>query len=117
VDGDGGKWRRFAGSVFAGAAGVLEHDLCFDAAADGNYTLYYGDPRWMRPITITENCLSCSLRWSRVVRPGAVQSQYEPRQTNGLHRAHPILLWVALILVILTLAELRWVRQSARSSA
>jgi len=81
---------------------MLERRLCFDAAANGAYTMYFGDSALAAPqydyaslFAIEQNPLSAQLG-AEAANP-AWQSRPDQRPFT---ERHPILLWVALILVI-----------------
>lgn len=81
---------------------MLQRDLCFEAAADGHYTLYYGDPALSPP----------RYDYARLFakKADAVEATAGPEQSNPAYQPrpderpftekHPVLLWVALIAVI-----------------
>jgi len=81
---------------------MFERRLCFDAAAGATYTLYYGDSALAAPrydyasfFALEQNPLAAQLG-AEAANPA---SQPRPDQRPFTER-HPILLWVALILVI-----------------
>jgi hypothetical protein len=81
---------------------MLERNLCFDAAADAAYTLYYGDAELAAP----------RYDYARLFAydPSAPRATVGAEQMNAAFHArpdprpfterHPTLLWVALIVVI-----------------
>ena len=85
---------------------VLEHDLCFDAAPSGKYTLYYGDPALAAPHYDYADLFQLQADGAHATAgPEQANPQYQPREDErSFTDRHPILLWAALILVILTLA-------------
>jgi hypothetical protein len=81
---------------------MLERRLCFDATATGSYTLYYGDSALAAPqydyaslFALEQNPLAAQLG-AESANPAY---QARPDQRPFTER-HPILLWVALVLVI-----------------
>jgi Protein of unknown function (DUF3999) len=81
---------------------MLERTLCFDAAANTRYTLYYGDPALTAP----------RYDYATLFAPqaSAAQATAGPEEPNPVYQSrpderpftekHPALLWVALICVI-----------------
>jgi uncharacterized protein DUF3999 len=95
---------------------MLERNLCFDAAADAGYTLYYGDPALSAP----------QYDYARLFspQPNALQASIAPEQMNAGYQdrpddrpfteKHPILLWVTLVAAI---AVLWFIAYSSQKSA
>jgi hypothetical protein len=87
---------------------MIERDLCFDASANGGFTLYYGDPALQAPRYDYARLFS--------FEASAVQATLGPEQQNSAYRPrpdqrpftekHPALLWIALIAVILLLGAI-----------
>jgi len=89
---------------------MLERTLCFEAAANTNYTLRYGDPALSAP----------QYDYARLFSPqaNALQATAGPEQINAgwqprpderpFTEKHPILLWVTLIGVIALLAAIAY---------
>ena len=81
---------------------MLERRLCFDAAAGGTYALYYGDSALAAPqydytslFALEQNPLAAQLG------DEAVNPAWQPRpDQRPFTERHPILLWIALLLVI-----------------
>jgi hypothetical protein len=84
---------------------MLERSLCFDAAAGGQYMLYYGDPVLDSP----------RYDYARLfaAQANAPQAAAGPEQLNVAFHSrpdqrpftekHPSLLWIALVAVVLLL--------------
>ena len=81
---------------------MLQRHLCFDAAAGASYTLYYGDSALAPPqydyatlFVLQQNPVAAQLG-AEIANPA-----WQPRpDERPFTEKHPILLWVALILVI-----------------
>jgi len=85
---------------------MAQRTLCFDAAANGRYTLFYGDPALQAPhydyATLFTPQSNVVLATSGPEEPNpAYQSRPDARPFT---EKHPALLWVALIAVIALLA-------------
>lgn len=81
---------------------MLEWRLCFDAAAGAAYTLYYGDPA-LTPPQYDYASLFVMESNPVVAQLGAEVSNaaWQPRpDERPFTEKHPILLWIALVLVI-----------------
>lgn len=81
---------------------MLERNLCFDATAGSAYTLYYGDKALVAP-TYDYATLFAPEKNPAVAQlgPEAPNQVYQPRpDERPFTEKHPVLLWVALILVI-----------------
>ena len=81
---------------------MLEHNLCFDAASGSTYTLYYGDKALSAP-AYDYATLFAPEQNPVVAQLGteAPNQVYQPRpDERPFTEKHPVLLWVALILVI-----------------
>jgi hypothetical protein len=84
---------------------MVRRNLCFDAAAGGAYTLYYGDPAIASP----------QYDYARLfaAQPGAAAGRLGPERANlefqprpderPFTERHPALLWIALGAVVLLL--------------
>jgi hypothetical protein len=84
---------------------MSERDLCFDAGADSDYALYYGDPALNAP-QYDYARLFVSQPAASIATLGPEQSnpQFEPRpDQRPFTERHPALLWIALAAVILLL--------------
>lgn len=85
---------------------MQQRQLCFDALADKNYAIYYGDPALEAPQYDYAQLFTLS--------PTALAEQSGAEQANPIYQArpdsrpftdrHPALLWIALILVVAILA-------------
>lgn len=85
---------------------MVQRTLCFEAAANGRYTLYYGDPALQAPhydyATLFTPQAHATPAASGPEQPNpAFQSRPDARPFT---EKHPALLWVALIAVIALLA-------------
>jgi len=84
---------------------MRQRTICFDAAAGASYMLRYGDAALRAPV----------YDYARLYRPQAqaiaaqlgpelVNADYHPRpDERPFTERHPELMWVALVLVVLTL--------------
>jgi hypothetical protein len=84
---------------------MLERTLCFEAAANTSYTLYYGDAALAAPrydyATLFVAQANASPATAGTGQPNpAYQSRPDERPFT---EKHPVLLWVALIAVIVLL--------------
>jgi len=81
---------------------MAERDLCFAAAAEGGYTLYYGDaalaaPRYDYAILFARQPDAAQA----TAGPEATNPAYQPRpDTRPLTERYPALLWIALAAAI-----------------
>jgi Protein of unknown function (DUF3999) len=85
---------------------MLQRDLCFEADAAASYTLFYGDSALQRPVYDYETLFAA--------QTDAAKAVFGAEQHNPMYRArpdqrpftekHPVLLWVALVVVIPLLA-------------
>jgi hypothetical protein len=89
---------------------MLERRLCFDAAVGEAYTLYYGDSALVSPhydyasLFVFEHDPTAAQLGAETANP-----RWQPRpDERPFTERHPILLWVALILVIALLAALAY---------
>jgi len=81
---------------------MLERNLCFDAKVGDIYTLFYGDPTLAAPV------YDYAAIFALEQNPNVAQLGAETANPNYQHRPderpftekHPMLLWVALVLVI-----------------
>jgi hypothetical protein len=87
---------------------MLERDLCFEAAANQSYTLYYGDEALSAPRYDYAVLFTPQPRPARVAAgPEALNPAFQPRpDLRPFTEKHPALLWVALVLVIVLLAAI-----------
>jgi hypothetical protein len=85
---------------------MIERDLCFDADANGSYTLYYGDPALDSPRYDYATLFALQSNASRVAAaPEQQNPAYQPRpDSRPFTEKHPALLWMALVAVIALLA-------------
>ena len=87
---------------------MIERDLCFDAAGATGFTLYYGDaalaaPRYdyARLFAFETNAAQAAMG------PESLNATYRPRpDQRPFTEKHPILLWVALVVVIALLGAI-----------
>jgi hypothetical protein len=97
---------------------MIERTLCFDADANGNYTLYYGDPALNAPRYDYATLFALQASASRVAAaPEQLNPAYQPRpDSRPFTEKHPALLWMALVAVIalLALVALRSAKPAAR---
>jgi hypothetical protein len=85
---------------------MLERSICFEAAGNGSYTLFYGDPGLSAP----------HYDYAAIFVPqaDAIKIATPPEQANPVYQhrpdarpfteKHPVLLWVTLLLVVAVLA-------------
>jgi hypothetical protein len=87
---------------------ALERDLCFDAAPPAHYVLYYGDPALASPHYDYGDLFELqSAAGHATTGPEQTNPRYEPRKDDlPFTEQHPVLLWLALMLVILALAAI-----------
>lgn len=87
---------------------MLERTLCFDAAANTSYTLYYGDPALDAPRYDYATLFAPQANAARVTT-GSEQPNpiWQPRpDQRPFTEKHPALLWIALVVVILLLGAI-----------
>ena len=87
---------------------MLQRNLCFEAAGNARYTLYYGDPALSAPrydyATLFTSRADAVQVLSGPEQPNPV---YEPRpDERPFTEKHPALLWVALLAVIALLGTI-----------
>ena len=97
---------------------MLERKLCFEAAPDAHYTLYYGDPALSSP-RYDYATLFVPQPHAAEIGAGAAQANpaFQPRPDDRpFTEKHPWLLWAALVGVIalLGLVALRTAKRSAQ---
>jgi hypothetical protein len=95
---------------------MLQRELCFPSAANGSYTLFYGDPALAAPMYDYAALFT--------PQPNAMQVSAGPEQRNAFYQArpderpftekHPALLWAALVAVIALLGGIAF--RSTRGS-
>jgi hypothetical protein len=81
---------------------MRERSVCFEAAAQANYVLYYGDGALRTPSYDYARLFAAQAN-AKWITPGAeqVNAAYQPRpDERPFSERHPALLWVALIAVI-----------------
>jgi hypothetical protein len=81
---------------------MLERTLCFEAAANARYVLYYGDPALEAPhydyATLFAPQADAAMAFRGHEEPNP---QYQPRpDERPFTEKHPVLLWVALVAVV-----------------
>lgn len=87
---------------------MLQRNLCFEAAANANYTLYYGDaalspPRYDYATLFAKRADAAEA----TAGPEQPNPAYQPRpDERPFTERHPALLWVALIAVIALLGSI-----------
>lgn len=81
---------------------MLERSLCFDAAADDTYTLYYGDGALAAPqYDYARLFAAAQLPAMATLGAEMANAAYQPRpDERPFTEKHPALLWAALIVVI-----------------
>lgn len=98
---------------------MVERDLCFDADANGRYTLYYGDPALDAPRYDYATLFALQANTSRIAAgPEQLNPAYQPRpDSRPFTEKHPALLWMALVAVIalLGLVAVRSAKPAASS--
>lgn len=84
---------------------MIARSLCFDAAPNATYTLYYGDSALSPPHYDYATLFSLSKNAARAtLGPEQLNPLYTPRpDTRPFTEKHPALLWIALIAAILIL--------------
>ena len=87
---------------------MLQRNLCFEAAGNARYTLYYGDPALSAP---RYDYATLFTGGTDAVKAAAGPEQpnpaYEPRpDERAFTEKHPALLWVALLAVIALLGAI-----------
>ncbi len=96
---------------------MLERTLCFDAAANTGYTLFYGDSALIAPRYDYATLFTPQAHAMQATSgPEQQNPTYQPRpDERPFTEKHPALLWVALIAVIalLGIIALRSAKQSA----
>jgi hypothetical protein len=87
---------------------MVERSLCFDAAASGAYTLYYGDPALAAPRYDYAALFAHQSNAAKAnAGPERANPDYQDRpDSRPFTERHPVLLWVALAIVILLLAAI-----------
>ena len=96
---------------------MFERDLCFEADANGSYTLYYGDPAVEAPHYDYEQLITVNANASHLAAgPEQLNTAYQPRPDDRpFTEKHPALLWIALTAVIALLGAIAL--RSAKPSA
>ncbi|HEY6850904.1 MAG TPA: DUF3999 family protein [Terracidiphilus sp.] len=81
---------------------MVERDLCFEAAGNGHYTLYYGDRALAAPRYDYRTLFALQADAASVVAGReTANTAYQPRpDERAFTERHPALLWIALVLVI-----------------
>jgi hypothetical protein len=81
---------------------MLERNFCFDASANGSYSLYYGDPALTAPSYDYATLFAPQANPARVTAGPEVRNPiFEPRpDERPFTEKHPALLWIALLAVI-----------------
>jgi hypothetical protein len=84
---------------------MLERDVCFESAARASYVLYYGDAALALPRYDYARWFALQPTAAvAVLGPETVNAAYQQRpDQRPFTERHPVLLWVALIVVILLL--------------
>lgn len=87
---------------------MIARNLCFDAAANAAYSLYYGDPALTPPRYDYTTLFVPEKNAARAaLGPEQLNQLYTPRpDTRPFTEKHPTLLWVALIAAILILGAI-----------
>jgi hypothetical protein len=99
---------------------MVERDLCFDAVAGQGYALYYGDAALNPPRYDYARLFVYQGSSAAVASLGAEVSNaaFRPRpDQRPFTERHPVLLWIALLVVIVVLGivALRSMRQTSRA--
>lgn len=87
---------------------MLQRNLCFEAAGNARYTLYYGDPALSAPRYDYATLFTGGTDAVQVAAgPEQPNPAYEPRpDERAFTEKHPALLWVALLAVIALLGTI-----------
>jgi hypothetical protein len=87
---------------------MFERDLCFEADANGGYTLYYGDSALEAPHYDYEQLITVKANASHLAAgPEQLNPAYQPRPDDRpFTEKHPALLWIALAAVIALLGAI-----------
>jgi len=98
---------------------MLQRKLCFEAAANAQYTLYYGDPALNSPRYDYATLFAPQANAAQISSgPEQPNPAYQPRpDTRPFTEQHPWLLWAALVGVIalLGLIALRTAKRAAQT--
>ena len=98
---------------------MLQRNLCFEAAANAHYALYYGDPALSSPRYDYATLFAPQQNAAQITSgPEQPNPAYQPRPDDRpFTEKHPWLLWAALIAVIalLGLIALRPAKQTAQT--
>ena len=99
---------------------MLQAEVCFEAAAGANYTLYYGDPVLSAPSYDYATLFTPQAAASQLTAaPEQPNPQYQPRpDQRPLTERYPALLWIGLVaaIALLGLVALRSVKRTTPSS-
>jgi hypothetical protein len=80
---------------------MRKRDVCFETAAAGGYTLYYGDPALSAPRYDLGQFFNDTAAVRATLGPEQSNPEFQPRpDTRPFTEQHPTLLWLALALVI-----------------
>jgi hypothetical protein len=87
---------------------MLERNLCFEAAGQANYALFYGDPALTGPRYDYARLFTLQADASEgIAGPERQNPEYQARpDERPFTEKHPALLWTALILVIVLLGAI-----------
>jgi hypothetical protein len=96
---------------------MLERDLCFEAAGNARYTLFYGDSALSAPIYDYSALFRLQTNAARATAgPEQRNPIYQPRpDQRPFTEKHPALLWAALVAVIALLGGIA-LRSSSRAN-
>jgi len=85
---------------------MVERDLCFEAAPSASYQLYYGDPALSAPRYDYAAWSSAGISGAAAtLGPEKANPAWQPRpDTRPFTEKHPLLLWIALLVVVALLA-------------
>jgi len=99
---------------------MIERDICFQAAGNARYTLFYGDAALSAPQYDYARLFALQTSATRAtVGPEQMNPGYQQRpDQRPFTERHPILLWITLIAVIAVLGYIGWrsVNQSISGS-
>lgn len=86
---------------------MVERDLCFEAAANTRYALFYGDPALSVPVYDYSALFRLQTNAaSATAGPEHRNPIYQPRpDQRPFSEKHPVLLWMALLIVIAVLGS------------